>query len=105
MKGADAALARAVGAAVKKAAAVDRTCVSSFEQLSVDTMRAEHPEIATSASVREIDGWTGGGPVVAAGGGARQNPLSSRTGALRVEYARCEHCGGTGKVIEGVGGA
>ena len=57
MKGADAALARAVGAAVKKAAAVDRTCVSSFEQLSVDTMRAEHPEIATSASVREAR-WT-----------------------------------------------
>ena len=57
MKGGDPALARAVAAVVKKAAAVDRVCVSSFEQRSVDTIRAEHPEIATSASVREAR-WT-----------------------------------------------
>src|SRR5689334_11873142 len=53
MKGADANLARAVGAAVKKADAVERICVSSFQQLSVDTIRAEYPGMTTSASVRE----------------------------------------------------
>jgi glycerophosphoryl diester phosphodiesterase len=57
MKGASPQLARAVAASVKKAGAIDRTCVSSFEQASVDTIRAEHPEIATSASVREAR-WT-----------------------------------------------
>lgn len=57
MKGGDAQLARAVAASVKKAGAVDRACVSSFQQTSVDTIRAEHPEIATSASVREAR-WT-----------------------------------------------
>lgn len=57
MKGADPELARAVGAAVKTIGAVDRVCVSSFQQISVDTIRAEHPEIATSASVREAR-WT-----------------------------------------------
>jgi glycerophosphoryl diester phosphodiesterase len=57
MKGASPPLARAVAASVKKAGAVDRACVSSFEQISVDTIRAEHPEITTSASVREAR-WT-----------------------------------------------
>lgn len=50
-------LARAVAASVKKARAVERTCVSSFQQTSIDTIRAEHPEITTSASVREAR-WT-----------------------------------------------
>lgn len=57
IKGGEPALARAVAASVKNAGAVDRTCVSSFHQLSVDTIRAEHPAIATSASVREAR-WT-----------------------------------------------
>jgi glycerophosphoryl diester phosphodiesterase len=57
MKGGEPELARAVAASVKKAGAIDRTCVSSFQQSSVDTIRAEHPEIATSASVREAR-WT-----------------------------------------------
>lgn len=57
IKGSEPALARAVGASIKKAGAVDRICVSSFEQRSVDTIRAEHPEIATSASVGEAR-WT-----------------------------------------------
>jgi glycerophosphoryl diester phosphodiesterase len=57
MKGGDPELARAVAASIKKAGAVDRTCVSSFQQTSVDTIRAEHPELATSASVREAR-WT-----------------------------------------------
>jgi glycerophosphoryl diester phosphodiesterase len=53
MKGGEPELARAVAASVKKAAAVDRVCVSSFQQTSVDTIRAEHADIITSASVRE----------------------------------------------------
>jgi len=57
MKGGEPALARAVAASVKKAGAIDRVCVSSFQQTSVDTVRAEHPEIATSASVGEAR-WT-----------------------------------------------
>jgi glycerophosphoryl diester phosphodiesterase len=57
MKGDEPALARAVAASVVKAGAVERICVSSFQQRSVDTIRAEHPEIATSASVREAR-WT-----------------------------------------------
>lgn len=57
MKGGDPHLARAVAACVKKADAVDRVCVSSFQQISVDTIRAEHPELVTSASVREAR-WT-----------------------------------------------
>ena len=57
MKGGDPKLARAVGASVLKAGAVGRTCVSSFQQTSIDTIRAEHPEITTSASVREAR-WT-----------------------------------------------
>lgn len=57
MKGGEPELARAVAASVKQASAVDRTCVSSFHQRSIDTVRAEHPEITTSASVREAR-WT-----------------------------------------------
>jgi glycerophosphoryl diester phosphodiesterase len=57
MKGGEPELARAVAASVWKAGAVDRVCVSSFQQRSIDTVRAEHPEITTSASVREAR-WT-----------------------------------------------
>lgn len=53
MKGGEPELARAVGAAVRKAAAVDRTCVGSFYQRSIDTLRAEYPEMVTSASQEE----------------------------------------------------
>lgn len=57
MKGGEAELARAVGSSIRRAGAVDRTCVGSFHQQSVDVLRAEHPEIATSASQREAR-WT-----------------------------------------------
>ena len=53
MKGGEPELARAVGASIKKANALDRICVGSFYQPSIDTLRAEHPEIVTSASQRE----------------------------------------------------
>jgi glycerophosphoryl diester phosphodiesterase len=53
MKGGEPELARQVAAAIKRAAAVDRTCVGSFYQPSIDTIRAEHPEIVTSASQEE----------------------------------------------------
>ena len=53
MKGGEPELARAVGAAVREADAVDRICVGSFYQRSIDTLRAEHPEIVTSASQEE----------------------------------------------------
>jgi glycerophosphoryl diester phosphodiesterase len=57
MKGDEQALARAVGAAVRRASAVDRTCVGSFYQPSIDALRAEFPEIVTSASEHEAR-WT-----------------------------------------------
>ncbi len=57
MKGGEPELARAVGAAIRRAAAVDRTCVGSFYQPSIDALRAAHPEIVTSASEREAR-WT-----------------------------------------------
>jgi glycerophosphoryl diester phosphodiesterase len=57
MKGGEPDLARAVGVTVRRAAAVDRICVGSFYQRSIDTLRAEYPEIATSASQREAR-WT-----------------------------------------------
>lgn len=57
MKGDNPNLARAVGALVKKAGAGHRVCVSSFQQIMVDTIRAEHPDLPTSASVREAR-WT-----------------------------------------------
>ncbi|MEO7156933.1 MAG: glycerophosphodiester phosphodiesterase [Vicinamibacterales bacterium] len=57
MKGGQPQLARAVGAAIRKADAVWRTCVGSFYQASIDAMRAEFPEVTTSASQEEAR-WT-----------------------------------------------
>jgi glycerophosphoryl diester phosphodiesterase len=57
MKGGEPELARAVGASVRKAGAVDRVCAGSFYQPSIDTLRAEYPEIVTSASQEEAR-WT-----------------------------------------------
>lgn len=57
MKGGEPELARAVGAAIKQADAIERICVGSFYQPSIDTLRAEHPEIVTSASESEAR-WT-----------------------------------------------
>lgn len=57
MKGGEPDLARAVGAAIRRAEAVERICVGSFYQQSIDTLRAEHPEIVTSASQEEAR-WT-----------------------------------------------
>ena len=57
MKGGEPDLARAVGASVRRANAGDRVCVGSFYQASIDMLRAEHPEIVTSASEREAR-WT-----------------------------------------------
>lgn len=57
MKGGQPELARAVAASIKKAEAIDRTCVGSFHQSSIDTIRAEHPEVTTSASQEEAR-WT-----------------------------------------------
>jgi glycerophosphoryl diester phosphodiesterase len=57
MKGGEPELARAVGQAIETAGAVDRICVGSFYQASIDTLRAEHPEIVTSASESEAR-WT-----------------------------------------------
>lgn len=53
MKGGQPELARAVAAAIHKADAIDWTCVGSFYTPSIATMRAEHPEIYTSASTSE----------------------------------------------------
>jgi glycerophosphoryl diester phosphodiesterase len=57
MKGGQPELARAVAASIRKANAVDSTCVGSFYATSVATIRAEFPEIATSASQPEAR-WT-----------------------------------------------
>ena len=57
MKGGQPALARAVGNAIRKADAVWRTCVGSFYQGSIDAIRAEFPEVITSASQEEAR-WT-----------------------------------------------
>ena len=57
MKGGQPELARAVGASIRKAGAIDRICVGSFYQGSVDAIRAEHPEVTTSASQSEAR-WT-----------------------------------------------
>lgn len=57
MKGGEPELARAVAASLKRAGAVERACVGSFYQRSIDTLRAEHPEIVTSASQEEAR-WT-----------------------------------------------
>lgn len=53
MKGGQPELARAVAAAIRKADAVDWTCVGSFYAPSIATLRAEYPHIYTSASTRE----------------------------------------------------
>lgn len=53
MKGGQPELARAVAASIRKADAVERTCVGSFYQGSIDALRARHPEIITSASQEE----------------------------------------------------
>jgi glycerophosphoryl diester phosphodiesterase len=53
MKGGEPELARQVGAAIKRAGAIDRTCVGSFYQGSVDANRVQHPAVATSASQEE----------------------------------------------------
>lgn len=53
MKGSEPELARAVGEVVRRGDAVDRTCVGSFHQASIDILRAEHPKIMTSASESE----------------------------------------------------
>lgn len=57
MKGGEPALARAVAASILKADAIERTCVGSFYQSSIDAIRAEHPDITTSASLSEAR-WT-----------------------------------------------
>ena len=57
MKGGEPDLARAVAASIRRADAVERTCVGSFYQQSIDTIRAEHPEVVTSASQEEAR-WT-----------------------------------------------
>lgn len=57
MKGGAPELARAVGASIRRAQAVERTCVGSFYQESIDTLRAEHPDVVTSASQEEAR-WT-----------------------------------------------
>jgi glycerophosphoryl diester phosphodiesterase len=57
MKGGSAQLARAVGASIRKASAVDRVCVGSFYQESVAAMRAAFPDVVTSASTNEAR-WT-----------------------------------------------
>jgi glycerophosphoryl diester phosphodiesterase len=57
LKGGEPELARAAGALIRKADAVDRICVGSFYQPAIDTIRAECPEIVTSASESEAR-WT-----------------------------------------------
>jgi glycerophosphoryl diester phosphodiesterase len=57
MKEGEPALARAVAKLVRKAAAVDRVCVGSFYRRGLEVIRAEAPEIATSASEDEAR-WT-----------------------------------------------
>jgi glycerophosphoryl diester phosphodiesterase len=57
MKGAQPELARAVADVIRRTDAVDRVCVGSFSQQSLDTLRDEAPDIATSASEPEAR-WT-----------------------------------------------
>jgi glycerophosphoryl diester phosphodiesterase len=53
LKGGEPELARAVAASVHRADAVERVCVGSFHASSVKALRAEFPEIVTSASQPE----------------------------------------------------
>lgn len=57
MKGGQPELARAVAASIKQCRAIDRICVGSFYQGSIDTIRAEYPDLITSASQSEAR-WT-----------------------------------------------
>lgn len=57
MKQGDPALARAVATVVRRADAMARVCVGSFYRLGLEVLRAEAPEIATSASQEEAR-WT-----------------------------------------------
>jgi glycerophosphoryl diester phosphodiesterase len=57
MKGGQPELARAVAASVRKADAIDRICVGSFYQGSIDAIRVADPQIVTSASQSEAR-WT-----------------------------------------------
>ena len=57
MKGGQPALASAVAASIRKAGAIDRSCVGSFYQSSIDAIRAADPDVITSASQREAR-WT-----------------------------------------------
>ncbi|MBY0496728.1 MAG: glycerophosphodiester phosphodiesterase [Cyanobacteria bacterium] len=57
MKGAQPELARAVAASIRKADAVERICVGTFYQESMNAIRAAAPEIVTSASTSEAR-WT-----------------------------------------------
>ena len=57
IQGASPDLARAVGACVRKADAVERVCVGSFHASTIAVIRTEFPEIATSASQPEAQ-WT-----------------------------------------------
>lgn len=57
MKGAEPELALAVAHDVRRADAVDRVCVGSFDQASIGRLRAAAPEIVTSASQPEAR-WT-----------------------------------------------
>jgi glycerophosphoryl diester phosphodiesterase len=87
MKGGEPDLARSVARQVRRATAVDRVCVGSFYQPSIDTLRAEAPEIVTSASQAEARWtlhrawvrwpWIGPRPYVAF-------QVPERTGRLRV---------------------
>jgi glycerophosphoryl diester phosphodiesterase len=57
MKGGEPELARAVADVLHRTSAIERVCVGSFAQRSLDTLRREFPEIATSASPPETR-WT-----------------------------------------------
>jgi glycerophosphoryl diester phosphodiesterase len=57
MKQGDPALAHAVVDVVRRTSAVDRVCVGSYHRLGLEVVRAEAPDIATSASVNEAR-WT-----------------------------------------------
>ena len=57
MKGGQRELARAVGASIRQAGALERTCVGSFYHASLAALRAECPDVHTSASQPEAR-WT-----------------------------------------------
>jgi glycerophosphoryl diester phosphodiesterase len=53
LKDGEAALARAVAGVIRRTGAVDRVCVGSFHRRALEVLRADAPEIATSASEPE----------------------------------------------------